>query len=45
MPRAVIVLVVILLFLIAGMVFLSRSVREQPVRTIESDVPIKADAK
>lgn len=44
--RGPIVLVVILIVLIGGAVLLSRSVSEQPVRTIEVDVaPATAPAK
>jgi hypothetical protein len=44
--RGPIVLVVILIVLIGGAVLLSRSVSEQPVKTIEVDVaPATAPAK
>ena len=38
MPRGPFILIVILLLLIGGVVLLSRSVGEQPVQTIETDV-------
>ena len=38
MPRGPLILIVILLLLIGGVVLLSRSVGEQPVQTIETDV-------
>ena len=38
MPRGPLILIVILLVLIGGVVLLSRSVGEQPVQTIETDV-------
>ena len=38
MPRGPVILIVILLLLIGGIVLLSRSVGEEPVQTIETDV-------
>lgn len=38
MPRGPLILIVILLLLVGGVVLLSRSVGEQPVATIETDV-------
>ena len=38
MPRGPLILIVILLLLIGGVVLLSRSVGEQPVQTIETEV-------
>ena len=38
MPRGPLILIVILLLIIGGVVLLSRSVGEQPVQTIETDV-------
>ena len=38
MPRGPLILIVILLLVLGGVVLLSRSVDEQPVQTIETDV-------
>ena len=38
MPRGPVILIVILLLLIGGIFLLSRSVGEEPVQTIETDV-------
>ena len=43
MPRGPLILIVILLLVIGGVVLLSRSVDEQPVQTIETDV-VRSDA-
>ena len=45
MPRGPLILIVILLLVIGGVVLLSRSVGEQPVQTIETDVAPNDAAK
>ena len=42
MPRGLIVLILIILLLVGGIYFLSRSAEEVPVQTIEADVTTNA---
>ena len=42
MPRGLIVLILILLLIVGGIYFLSRSAEEVPVQTIEADVTANA---
>ena len=42
MPRGLVFLVIVVLLLIGGVYFLSRSATEQPVRTIEANVTANA---
>lgn len=42
MPRGLIFLIVIVLLLVGGLYFLSRSVEEVPTQTIEADVTANA---
>lgn len=44
MPRGLIFLVVILILLVGGIFFLSKSANEVPVKTIETDVTSNAAA-
>ena len=44
MPRGLLFLIVVILFLIGGIFLLSRSVEEAPVQTIEADVAGNAAA-
>jgi hypothetical protein len=42
MPRGLIVLILIILLIVGGIYFLSRSAEEVPVQTIEADVTANA---
>ena len=42
MPRGVIVLIILLIVLIGGAILVSRSVTEQPTKTIEVEIPANA---